>query len=438
MIERLGILWHYVMARRAFTHWSDRSKLVAWQERRARHHLERVAARSPYFGNLKHRLGIDQWRAWPMTNKAEMMSHFDDWNTVGIRMDDAFRLASEAERTRNFTPTLKGITVGLSSGTSGTRGLFLASAAERRLWAGTLLARVLHDTLLHEHRAALFLRADSPLYQTIGSKRFRFEFFDLMQPIEEQWDRLQALHPTILAAPPSVLTRLADHPDAHRLLASPGILLSVADVLEESDHERIKDGFQTSPGQIYQATEGFLAATCPHGRLHWNEDAVILEKDGMDDSHTRSTPIITDFRRFTQPIIRYRLDDVIVADDGSSCPCGSIFETFTAIEGRCDDVLQLPALHGSANITLFPDFVRRAMILALPTGIDYTVTQTSLHEWSLALSHDAPLEPVRREVRDLCQRLGAIPPTLKPVTWTPPALHAKRRRVRCAMPPTIL
>lgn len=434
MSERLGILWHYFAARRAFTRWRNRAELKAWQERQARWHLERVAACSPYFGKLRDHLGTNRWRDWPTTNKAEMMSHFDNWNTAGVRLDEAFRMALEAERTRDFTPTLRGITVGLSSGTSGTRGLFLASASERRLWAGTLLARVLRGTLLNEHRAALFLRADSPLYQTVGSRRFRFEFFDLMQPLEDQWHRLQALRPTILAAPPGVLRRLATLPNADHLLAPPAILLSVADVLDETERALIKRGFHIDPGQLYQATEGFLAATCPHGRLHWNEDAVIIEKEWLDAARTRFTPIITDFRRFTQPIIRYRLNDVIVADQGSPCPCGSIFETFAAIEGRCDDALQLPALGGSASVTVFPDFVRRSMILALPEGLDYTVTQPSLIEWCVALSEDAPLEPVQREVNDLCQRLGAIPPILTRVPWTPTALHAKRRRVRCDIP----
>ena len=234
MSERLGILWHYFAARRSFKRWRDRTELTTWQERQAIRHLERVAACSPYFESIRQELGTERWRAWPITTKAEMMTNFDRWNTAGIRSDEAFEMAIEAERTRNFTPTLRGITVGLSSGTSGTRGLFLASASERRLWAGTLLARVLRGTLLHKHRAALFLRADSPLYQTVGSRRFRFEFFDLMQPLEDQWHRLQALRPTILAAPPGVLRRLATLPNADHLLAPPAILLSVADVLDEA------------------------------------------------------------------------------------------------------------------------------------------------------------------------------------------------------------
>jgi putative adenylate-forming enzyme len=366
-----------------------------------------------------------------MADKAEMMSHFDLWNTAGVRLEDAWSLASNAERTRDFSATLHGITVGLSSGTSGSRGIFLADAAERTLWAGTLLARGLRGTLLREHRAALFLRADSPLYRTVGSRRFQFAFFDLLQPLEELWPRVQAFRPTVLAGPPGVLTMLARHAGVAELLAPPAILLSVADVLDEADRKCIENAFQHSVGQIYQATEGFLAATCPHGRLHWNEDALVIQKEWLDAARTRYAPIITDFRRFTQPIIRYRLDDVIV-DDASPCPCGSVFGTLGSIEGRCDDVLHLPKTEGSGEITVFPDFVRRAIVLAVPAGVDYSVVQTSPERWDVSFSENCALEPVQHEVEELCRRLGARIPSLRAVPWSTPPPHMKRRRVRHA------
>jgi len=53
--------------------------------------------------------------------------------TAGIRLEGAWKLALTAERMRDFSTTLHGLTVGLSSGTSGSRSVFLASAAERRL-----------------------------------------------------------------------------------------------------------------------------------------------------------------------------------------------------------------------------------------------------------------------------------------------------------------
>jgi putative adenylate-forming enzyme len=444
-MSRLAILWHYTRARQRTVAWPDRAALERWQEARVRRHLQAIASRSPYFGRLARRTDVTLWRHWPTSDKALMMGHFDEWNTAGVRLEDAWPLAVEAERTRDFSRTLNGLTVGFSSGTSGSRGLFLASASERGLWAGMLLARVLRGTLLHRHRAALFLRADSPLYRTLGSRRFQFEFFDLLQPLDHHRRRLSELRPTVLAAPPGVLTRLAAWPEAERLLAPPGILVSVADVLDAADRARTEEAFGCPVGQIYQATEGFLAATCPEGRLHWNEDAVVIEKewlggdgresDGSRGEGRRYTPIITDFRRLTQPIVRYRLDDVIVADDGTPCPCGSPFETFGEIEGRHDDALRLPRADGAGEVLVFPDFVRRAVAMGVPPGIDYTVRQTSSSRWSIALSEPCAMAPIEREVKELARRLGAVAPDLATAPWEPPALHAKRRRVRCELPP---
>ena len=434
MLDRLSILWHYAGARRRFTRWPDRAALEVWQETQVQAHLRRVIQKSPYFRDVAAKRGLALWRNWPLGNKAEMMTHFDRRNTAGITLDEAWKVAIEAERTRDFTPTVRGITVGLSSGTSGSRGVFLASPADRHLWAGTLLARVLRGTLLHEHRAALFLRADSPLYQTVGSKRFRFEFFDLLKPVEEHLPRLRELRPTILAAPPSVLRCLAESDHAAELLAPPAILCNVADVLEDSDRTQVEQAFRHPVGQIYQATEGFLAASCPHGRLHWNEDALIVQKDWLNAEHTRYAPIITDFRRFTQPIIRHRLDDVIVEDDGPPCPCGSVFGTLRSIEGRCDDILLLPRVRGQGIVTIFPDFVRRAVVLAIPIGVDYTITQIAPLLWEAAFSAPCNLASVRREIHNFCRSVGAQGPQMRPATWHPADPTAKRRRIRRNIP----
>ena len=432
--EKLRLLWHYVQARRNFRRWQDREKLHLWQDAQVERHLQRILPRSAYYRDLCRAGAGKNWRQLPASNKASLMAHFDDWNTAGIQMSEAWEIAERAERTRDFHPTLNGITVGLSSGTSGSRGIFLASASERSRWAGTLLARVLQGTLHRAHRAALFLRADSNLYQTVGSRRFQFSFFDLLHPLEDQWKALQKLRPTLLAAPPAALTRMATFPGAAALLEPPALLLSVADVLDDADRAVIEKGFGTRVGQIYQATEGFLAATCPHGNLHWNEDALVVEKDWLDAAHTRYRPIITDFRRTTQPILRYQLDDVIVHSDVPHCPCGSIFGLLGKIEGRQDDVLYLRSLDGQRWITLFPDFVRRAIVLATKTGVDYRVQQGSADQWRLSFS-DEHMDPtsLRMEIRRLCAIYSARPPELIFEVWTPPALQVKQRRIRRLM-----
>jgi putative adenylate-forming enzyme len=163
----------------------------------------------------------------------------------------------------------------------------------------------------------------------------------------------------------------------------------------------------------------------------------VVEKEWLDAERTRYHPIVTDFRRTTQPILRFRLDDVILASeaDGPRCPCGSVFETLEKIEGRQDDVLYLPKLGSGEPLAVFPDFVRRALILALPTGCDYTVAQTALSAWTVETSEPSANSRVVEEVALLCAGLGVHAPALSFAPWTAPHPGAKRRRVRRMMPP---
>ena len=80
-------------------------------------------------------------------------------------------------------------------------------------------------------------------------------------------------------------------------------------MLEEQDRRLLMQVFP-AVGEVYQATEGFLAASCAHGTLHLNEEFLHIEPQWIDEQ--RFTPLITDFTRSTQPIVRYRLDDVLV------------------------------------------------------------------------------------------------------------------------------
>ena len=299
---------------------------------------------------------------YPVINKRIFMQHFADINAYGISEKDALSVALKAEESRDFSPVFqttsgKEITVGLSSGTSGNRGIFLVSPEESALWAGYMLKRMLPRPYLARHSIAFFLRANSNLYTAVKSPLIRFEFYDLLEALDAHIPRLNAQNPTILIAPAQVLQQLAQHPD---LAIRPKKIISVAEVLEPQVKTRIEQRFSTPVHQIYQCTEGFLAHTCAHGNLHLNEDMVYIEKDWIDRVSGRFAPVITDFNRKSQPVIRYRLDDVLIAND-APCPCGSAFARISAIEGRCDDILDARTANGEPY-ALYADFIRRAMI----------------------------------------------------------------------------
>ncbi len=424
------ILWHYLRAKaRRFR---TREELLTWQERQVARFLKGILPRSPYYQervSLGHAPdeAVRSWREWPIIDKAEMMLHFDRLNTAGVRKEDAFRVALEAERSRDFAPMLGEITVGLSSGTSGNRGLFLVSPSERYLWAGTMLARLLPGSILDRNRVAFFLRANSNLYETVGSRRIAFEFFDLMAPLDAHVARLNQFQPTVLIGPPSLLRFLAEHAG---LAIAPVKVVSVAEVLDPLDERCLQERFGPVIHQVYQCTEGFLAATCSHGTLHLNEDLVVFEREVLDAENRKFVPILTDFSRTTQPIIRYRLNDILT-ERAEPCPCGSVMTALERIEGRSDDLFYFPAQGVERPVPVFPDFIRRAVMEAAPEALEYRVCQLAegLVEVSLRLVAEDPDVEARVATRmaRLADELGAVPPM---VTFTPYEAHRSDRKLR--------
>jgi len=261
MNKKLSILSHYIRAKRAMR--LSKEALVKRQERQKEWMYRFASAHSPFYRE----------RAGELINKKIMMENFSTFNTANISKERAFDLALSAERSPSFDQLLNGITVGLSSGTSGNRGLFLASEKERMMWCGNILAKALPHPPWKRQKIALFLRANSPLYQTINSKTLQFAYFDLLEDPERLIDRVRAFDPDTLVAPPSMLNLLVGS-------CRPSRVISIAETLLRTDKVYLEAAFSQPIHQIYQATEGFLGFTCSHGTLHLNEDLLILKKSG--------------------------------------------------------------------------------------------------------------------------------------------------------------
>ena len=316
---------------------------------------------------------------YPIMNKAQFMANFDAINTQNIALTKAMALAQEAEKSRDFSPMIGDVTVGLSSGTSGNRGVFLVTEKERIQWVATVIDRVI-GLRFRKRNVAFFLRANSNLYDAVKSKLIRFEFFDLMDAMPAHVKRLNDLQPHLLIAQPSVLLDLAVQAAEGSLVIHPEKVISVAEVLYPEDRAIIEAQFGQRVHQVYQCTEGFLASSCAEGKLHFNEDFLIIEKKYLDETKTRFHPIITDLHRFSQPIVRYELNDII--HEEQACACGQSTLAIAQIEGRSDDVLTFRSAQDE-EVRIYPDFFRRAIILADRTIADYLVMQKSATELEL-------------------------------------------------------
>ena len=349
----------------------NREDIEKYQDKMIKEQLEFMKNNSPYYKNINTEK-IDEI---DIVDKKTMMDNFERMNTLGLDKDEALKIAIESEHTRDFSKKYDGISVGLSSGTSGHRGLFVLSDKETMQWAGAILAKLLPEYNLIGHRIAFFLRADNNLYEAINSVFIKFKFFDLLVSMEENMKELEKYTPTILVAPASVLKEIGKEKLSKKIdKISPKKIISVAEVLTEKDERFIKKAFNKEIiHQVYQCTEGFLAYTCKYGNIHVNEDIVKIEKEEIDKE--RFIPIITDFYRKTQPIIRYRLNDVLVSTN-KKCECKCPFMIIDKIEGREDDIFIFESsLLKEKEVQVYSDFISRCLVY-VPDITNYRVVQT--------------------------------------------------------------
>ncbi|WP_027418594.1 F390 synthetase-related protein [Crocinitomix catalasitica] len=378
-----------------FLRWRHKKSLKKLQDR-GWNKMQAVLEKSEYYqGYTAQNLPLTEY---PIINKAIFMDNFDAINTRGVKLKNAFEVAREAEESRNFAPMIEDITIGLSTGTSGNRGVFLATESERAQWVGCILDRVIGFSL-KQRKVAFFLRANSNLYSSVKSKLLSFEFFDLMLPMTEHINRINTLQPTILVAQPSLLIELAREVEMGNVNIFPQKIISVAEVLYPEDAVYLSRVFNQKIHQVYQCTEGLLATTCSEGTLHFNEDFLIIEKRYLDEKKERFFPIITDLKRSTQPIVRYELNDII--HEKENCPCGSPFTGIAQIEGRADDVLRFKTLENIEK-TIFPDFFRRAIVQSHDSIIDYTLVQTEENRLELFIDS---AEVIRNMAKSSIQKL---------------------------------
>ena len=426
-----GLIFKYLLIHLFSKKLKTRVEINRFQKKKLMHHERFLRKKSPWFA---HQLAIyGNLRHLPVMDKILMMQHFDALNTVAILKKDAMALALQAEESRDFSPEIKGISVGLSSGTSGNRGLFMVSAAERAMWVAQVLAKVLNPfekprnlfNSLSRRKIAFFMRANNNLYQSIHSQLFDFQFFDLKDDIPAHLEKLRIYQPDILVAPPSMLLKIAE--SEINIMAEK--IISVAEVLEKKDEAYLKNKFHQIIHQVYQCTEGFLASTCRFGTLHFHEDLLVIEKDYLDEK--RFYPVITDFTRRSQPFVRYRLNDII-HERQESCPCGSPFLAIQHIEGRSDDVFELRNTQNEP-VFIFPDFIRNAILAASPTIQEYMAEQTDLYTLKIYLitpffETDCPL--VLRKVKLLFEEKKIEECTVLFFPALPELKDTKLRRVK--------
>jgi putative adenylate-forming enzyme len=418
-MSKLTTLLRYLNTPRRY---SSSKKIAKIQNKAVLKHVKFVRQNSKFYRDLWQGYTDEEWREFPIIDKAVMMENLQELITVDLDISLAKDLAQKAEKSRDFSSKIGPFTIGFSSGTSGFRGMHIVSESEQAAWAGFMLARGLGSSIFGKHRIGLVLRANSNTFESIGSNRIKFQFYDLMKPVEQLHQEILNDDLDILICPPSVLSYFVEMQSELKFKR----IISVAEVLEDVDRNKIESHFGLTLHQFYSSTEGEIAATCEHGTLHLNEGVMVIQKEWLDQEKGWYHPIITDFRRKSQPIIRYRLNDILVTSNGT-CPCGDAREVISSIMGRSDDVFHL-SKHDDTIELVVPDLIRRAIMQMSDEITDYIAVQKSPSQIEIQIKPDNLENLSIAGFDDLWQSKNIQPPKLdiKPYTHVPSATKLRR------------
>ncbi len=380
------------------------------QERALRRLIDHSVKYSPYYREILKDLSIhtiEDLDLLPVINKEIMMTHFDRLNTVGLVREEVQAFAVKNELDRNYLGYyLDKYVIGLSSGTSGNKGLYVTPRELTKKLPYVFLARGGIPLRNLPFKILFCLRVFSQGFDDINSPLVSLSYCATMTPVEEIISQLNTKHINILMAPPSLIRLLLPIRDEIKVKLKQ--IVCYAEVLEKEEKERFKKQFDTDIVEIYQASEGQIASACSHGNLHINEDLVIVELSD-ENGHKVDQPgivarhmIVTNLVNFVQPLIRYEMNDLIVL--GEPCSCGSKFRTIDRILGRNDDILRFKITDGKIQ-TVFPDLFSRWIITSSDAIREYQVLQNDMESVEVHLELLSETENVDGIVALLKERI---------------------------------
>jgi putative adenylate-forming enzyme len=379
MLDRVLRLALVHRIRKGFYGW-DAARLRRHQQGRLDEMLAYVVRHSPYYRALRERGWDGSFERLAQLSKSEMIAHFDEINTIGLRQAELFEFAVQQERSEQTGLYLGRYSVGLSSGTSGSRLPTVLAPSERRQYGSLLFARSGIPESVRRPRVLFALRVNNPAFMEARFLGVTIVYTDYTHPIEALVRLVNEKRLNVLAGPPSLLRLIArqrqdiDHPIE--------ALISYAEVLDDLSRHQLEHDFGAPLAQIYQGAEGFIASTCRAGNLHLNEDVVYVEAlETADSLNNAKRLVVTDLYRRALPFLRYQLNDIVELDAGP-CACGSVFRLVRRIHGRADDIFHLRSDSGDAGTAgelryLFSDYVTRAINQASEAILEFQAIQHS-------------------------------------------------------------
>lgn len=353
----------------------DSEQLARLQTRRLRVLLRVAVDRSAFHAG---RLGgidpdnatIDLLPSLPPMTKAEMMGAYDDVVTDHrITLEGLQRHLDEL----GDEPVLHldEFVVLASGGSSGVRGIYandLKGASEQMaavVRAGLATVAAMMGWPLPGPIPTAIVAAASCVHATralsstfLDGRMNAITFAPATLPFAEIVRRVAAAQPMLLIGYPSLIARLADEQLDGRLSIRPMAVTVTSEHLTADCAARISAGFGVPPTNSYGTSEG-LMGTAPPGSPVFDFASDLAVVEFMDASDRPVAPgeaahhvLVTNLTNTVQPMIRYRIDDVMTESPASP----DHGHQRASLEGRTDEQLTL------AGTIVHPLTIRSALV----------------------------------------------------------------------------
>jgi phenylacetate-CoA ligase len=339
-----------------------RAQLTHYQQRRLENVVRHAAGHSPFYRRWFAETGAlgeqpVQLGRLPVVDKALLMERFDELVCdPRLGRDELLDWVGQLAGDRLYLDRYR---VLVTSGSSGRPGLFVYDPAGWR----SIIAQMLRSSgwaglrpSLPRQRVA-WIGGAGPSHitrqaaATLAIGLHRVLALPATLPLPRLVEALNRFQPTYLNVYPSVAMWLADEQHAGRLRLAPQMLVTAGELRTPGMTQRLQDAFGVRPFDVYGSTEGLFGSECQHHQgIHLFEDITLVENVDADGhpvpaGQPGARLLVTNLHNLVQPLLRLEVTDLVSLDPGP-CPCGRTLIRASAIHGRSDDVLSLPARVG--------------------------------------------------------------------------------------------
>lgn len=192
------------------------------------------------------------------------------------------------------------------------------------------------------------------------------------------------------------------------LRVAPKAVITTSEVLAPDDREAIESAFDCRVYNEYGCGElGTIAHECEHGRLHVNDENLIVEI--LDGDRTcgpgeKGEIVVTELNNVALPLIRYRTGD-FGAISAEFCPCGRSLGVLDGLFGRAYDFILMPdgtRYHAEFLMYVFEEAQRQHIGVS-----QFRVIQTTIRSLRVEVV-PAPTEFSKEDEIRLVQRMREL------------------------------